>query len=187
MSSFPNYSDIGEAGPSTYQGTQGAPSTTWSNWVNIAAEGDAFEDITADLTEDDLDVTADLSELAQTKPRQNSFDFVIAAFREHESRQGLQGLQAPADEQVSSTSETVLEEPCQAHVRAPRFRLQDYLPGLQGDVDCDHQDIELGLYSSDVRREDGVRETRVHSANSRPRKEPKTVLGKLMSWLSLTR
>lgn len=131
-----------------------------------------------ELAEVDLDVTADLRRL-----RQNSFNFVIEAFRrqEEECEHGLQTEQTEQDSQTQQQQEqTTLRAPARSHLPAAKFQLRHLIPGLDGGVDADLEEIALGLYPNSVDQEcwNNSRGTR------KKREGPRSILGRLKSWVS---
>lgn len=185
-----------EAGPSMYrERCPSFASMTESEDLNCVAGRDAdtesvysnadmpadelFADISSELADDDLDVTAELA-----RPRQNSLDIVLSRWKEQEP---------PQVEQPPAVQENVMPAPPKARVKPPRLplRVSLPLPPVNYNVDFDGEAIELGLYPNDLESgtagvnsnvlsaRDGTAVNVIATNGSRP---PPSMLGKLKSW-----
>lgn len=131
--------------------------------------------VPTDLDDEDLGLMAELT----AKPRQNSYDFVIAAFIQQEAEAG--GPQRPAAEQQQQEQGLPLK-PRPTHARP--YQLRDYLPGFEGDVDGDCEVIELGTHPRPGENVSAVPSQVVKKANAQ---KSQTVLSRLTSWLTAAR
>ena len=125
-----------KAGPSTWHPSQAnsLESQQSNDFVDIeAGHHTVFEDITQELSENDV--------VEQQRSRRNSFDFCVDLWNELEASAGEEHKKSPPEKEVWSEKVEVPEKVPQAHVRASRFRLSDYLPGFNSDADRDCEEV----------------------------------------------